>query len=134
MSQENVELVRAFYTAAREGAWDAAIANRELVADDVEFDLSAVYPDAPLIRGFDHVVRWATSGPWGRSVKLEAERLFDVDDERVLALVRVTASGVESGVPVEMRDAHELTIRDGVLRRVKVHPDQQKALGDLGLR
>jgi hypothetical protein len=41
---------------------------------------------------------------------------------------------VESGVPVEMRDAHELTIRDGVLRRVKVHPDQQKALGDLGLR
>jgi hypothetical protein len=64
------------------------IANRELVSADVEVDLSAVYPDGPLIRGFDQVVRWATSGPWGRSVKLEAERLLDVDDERVLALVK----------------------------------------------
>ena len=134
MSQANVELVRAFYTAAREGAWDAAIANRERVATDVEFDLSAVYPDAPLIRGFDQVLRWAASGPWGRSLKLEAERLLDVDDARVLALVKVTATGGESGVPVEMQDAHELTIRDGILRRVKVHPDQRKALRNLGLQ
>lgn len=133
MSRENIELARAFYTAAREGAREAMIASRELVSADLEVDLSAVYPDAPLVRGFDQVVRWATSGPWGRSVKLEAERLLEVDDERVLALVRVTASGGESGVPVEMRDAHELTIRDGVLRRVKVHPDQEKALRDLGL-
>jgi|SRR5215208_3460423 len=132
MSQENVDLVRAFYSEAREGAWVAAIANRDRVAPDVEFDLSAVYPDAPLIRGFDRVIRWADSGPRGRSVKLEAERVLEIDDERVLVLVKVTAKGGESGVPVEMRDAHELTIRDGSLTRVKVHPDQQKALRDLG--
>ena len=109
------------------------IANRELVAPEVDFDLSAVYPDAPIIRGFEQVLRWAESGPWGRSAQFEAERVLDVDDERVLALVRVTAKGRESGVAVEMRDAHEITIRDGIVRRVKVHSDQQEALRELGL-
>jgi ketosteroid isomerase-like protein len=77
---------------------------------------------------------WAESGPWGRSAKLEAERVLDVDDGRVLALVRVTATARESGVEVEMRDAHEITIRDGVVRRLKAHLNQQEALHELGLQ
>jgi hypothetical protein len=32
-------------------------------------------------------------GPWGGSVRLEPERFFDVDAERVLVFVRVTATG-----------------------------------------
>jgi len=134
VARDHVELVRTMYDEAREGAWDAVIANRDLVSPEVEFDLSAVYPDAPIIRGFDQVLRWAESGPWGRSAKLEAEQVLDVDDERVLALVRVTATARESGVQVEMRDAHEITIRDGVVRRLKVHLDQQEALRKLGLQ
>lgn len=45
-------------------------------------------------------------------MRLEPERFFDVDDERVLVFVHVTAEGEGSGVPVEMRNAYELTIRD----------------------
>jgi hypothetical protein len=71
--------------------------------------------------------------PWGGSLTLEPERFFDVDDERVLVFVRVTAEGEGSGAPVEMRDAHELTIRDGVFVRWKVYADRAEALEAAGL-
>jgi uncharacterized protein len=71
--------------------------------------------------------------PWGESLKLEPERYFDVDHERVLVFVRVTAEGEESGAPVEMRDAHEFTIRDGVFVRWKVYADRADALEAAGL-
>jgi ketosteroid isomerase-like protein len=71
--------------------------------------------------------------PWGRSVKLEPERFFDVDGERVLVFIHVTAEGEGSGAPVEMRDAHELTVRDGLIVRLKVYADRAKALEVVGL-
>jgi ketosteroid isomerase-like protein len=133
MSQENVEVVRALYGEMREGGWDAVIANRELIAPDIEADFSDVYPDAPIIRGFEQALQWGESGPWGRSANVEAEQILDVDDERVLVLVHVTARGQESGVQVEMRDAHEITIRDGVVVRLKVYADRNEALEACGL-
>jgi hypothetical protein len=63
----------------------------------------------------------------------EPERFVDVDDERVLVLVRVHATGTGSGVPVDLRNAHEFTIRDGVLVRFKVYGDRDEALADAGL-
>ncbi len=51
----------------------------------------------------------------------------------MLGFVRVTAEGEESGVPVEMRDAHEFTIRDGVFVRWKVYADRTEALEAAGL-
>jgi ketosteroid isomerase-like protein len=71
--------------------------------------------------------------PWGHSLKLEPERFFDVDDERVLVLVSGTAVGAGSGVPVEARGAHEITIRDGVVVRLKVYRDRDEALEAVGL-
>jgi hypothetical protein len=46
----------------------------------------------------------------------------------------VTATGEGSGVPVELRDAREITIRDGLFRRIKVYPDRTQALEAFGLR
>jgi ketosteroid isomerase-like protein len=131
MSQENVELVRRAY--AELGPYAARVdasAIARFAAPDIEFDLSAVYPDAPRVRGLDALTQ---SLPWGGSTKLEPERFFDVDDERVLVFVRVTAKGEGSGVPVELRDAHELTIRDGLCTRVKVYLDRNEALKAVGL-
>jgi ketosteroid isomerase-like protein len=133
MSQENGELVRALYGEMAESGWDAVIANRELIAPDVESDFSDVYPDAPITRGFEQALQWGESGPWGRSAKVEAERILDVDDDRVLVFFHVTATGQESGVQVEMRDAHEITIRNGVVVHLKVYADRTKALEAAGL-
>jgi ketosteroid isomerase-like protein len=130
MSQENVELVRRQYELMDRGDLAAAM---ERIAPDFELDLSSLYPDAPILRGLDELLRWFYSGPWGGSARLEAERFFDVDAERVLVFVRVTATGEGSGVPVKLRDAHELTIRDGLLVRCKVHADRDEALEAAGL-
>jgi ketosteroid isomerase-like protein len=131
MSEENVDLVRRAYAELGPNPAQAdpsAIAR--FAAPDIEFDFTAVYPDAPTVRGTEALTQ---SLPWGRSAKLEPERFFDVDDERVLVFVRVTATGEGSGVPVELRDAHEITLRDGLVTRVKVYLDRTQALEAAGL-
>jgi len=130
MSQENVEIVRRGYESINRGDLGAAF---EQVAADFVLDLSSLYPDAPVLRGANELMRWVYGGPWGGSVRLEPERFFDIDAERILVFVRVTATGEGSGVPVELRDAHELTIRDGLLVRCKVHLNQNAALEAVGL-
>jgi ketosteroid isomerase-like protein len=72
--------------------------------------------------------------PWGRSLRFEPERFLDVDDERVLIFIRVTARREGSGVPVENRVAHDYTIRDGVLTRWKGFADRSEALEAAGLQ
>ena len=131
MSQENVEFVRRGYELLDRGNLTAGL---KRLAPDFELDLSSLYPDAPVLRGTDELLRWVNSGPWGGSVRLEPERFFDVDAERVLVFVRVTATGAGSGVPVELRDAHELTVRNGLVVRCKVHADRDAALEATGLQ
>ena len=129
MSEENVEAVRESYQAP--GALFATWAGR--MAPKIEFDFTAVYPDRPVMRGIEELRRFRAEGPWGE-LSFEPERFVDIDDERVLVLVRVRATGTGSGVPVELRNAHEFTIRDGVLVRFKVYGDRDEALEAVGLR
>jgi uncharacterized protein len=136
MSEENVEMVRLAYAEVGEyttrGGLEQSV-RAGLIAPDVEVDLSAMYPDAPIHRGVEAGLAASDSSPWGGSLKFEPERFFDVDDERVLVFVRVTAEGQGSGVPVEVRNAHEFTIRDGMIVRLKVYADRAAALEAAGL-
>ena len=127
MSQENVEIVREAFVSG------APLASYERLAPDAEFDFTAAYPDQPMLRGAEQMRAFRDSGPWGRSISFEAERYFDVDDERVLVFVRATASGQLSGTPVETAIAHEFTLRDGLIVRVKVHRNRDEALKAVGL-
>ena len=130
MSQHNVEIVRSVYEDPR-GLTGLA---SESVAPGAEFDFSEVYPDTPVLRGVEQLRRFRESGPWsGSPIHFEPERFVDVDDERVLVFVRVTATGHMSGAPVENRVAHEFTIRDGLLVRFKVYGDRDQALEAAGL-
>jgi ketosteroid isomerase-like protein len=131
MSQENVETVRRLYEDPR-GLTEAT---NDMVAPEAEFDFTSVFPDKPILKGIDEFRRFRDIGPFGGSpIHFEPERFFDVDDERVLVFVRVTATGQDSGVPVEIRAAHECTIRHGLLVRFKVYSDRGKALEAAGLR
>jgi ketosteroid isomerase-like protein len=129
MSKENVELVRSGYAEP-----DALTALSARISPDAEFDFTAVYPDRPVLRGLDEMQWFRDTGPWsGSPIHFEPERFFDVDDERVLVFVRVTAQGEGSGVPVEIRNAHELTLRDGLLVRFKVYRDRAQGVEAAGL-
>ena len=125
-----MEIARRGYELMKRGDIAAA---RRLATPDVEVDLSDIYPDSPVLRGVDELLRWADGGPWSGPVHMEPERFYDVDAERVLVFARVTATGAGSGVPVELRDAHELTFRDELLVRFKVHADRDAALEAAGL-
>ena len=103
------------------------------IAPDAEFDFTAVYPDQPVLRGIEAMRSFRDAGPWGRSQRFRPERYLDVDDERVLVLVRAIAIGRASGVQLETRIAQEFTIRDGLIVRVKIHRDQSEALKAVGL-
>ncbi len=128
MSEENVELVRESYVTP--GALFTSWSER--MAPKVEFDFTAAYPDRPVMRGIEELRRFREEGPWAE-LRFDPERFVDVDDERVLVLVRVHAEGKGSGVPVELRNAHEYTIRDGMLVRFKVYGDRAEALEAGGL-
>jgi ketosteroid isomerase-like protein len=138
MSEENVELVRQTFAgwgdteeARRAFLEEAGRSGR--IAPDAELDFTAMYPDAPVVHGVEAWLGYFRSMPWGGSVKLAPERFFDVDDERVLVFVRVTAQGEGSGAHVEIRNAYEFTIRDGAIVRWKVFADRAAALEAAGL-
>jgi len=57
------------------------------------------YHDRPVFRGTDALRRFIDEGPWAGTIHFEPERFFDIDDERVLVFVRVSAIGQESVVP-----------------------------------
>jgi ketosteroid isomerase-like protein len=131
VSQDNVELVRSVYADPR--GLTAGASGR--IAPDAEFDFTAVYPDRPIVRGVEELRRFRDSGPWsGSPIHFEPERFFDLDDERVLVFVRVSATGQESGAQVENRVAHELTIRDELVVRFKVYRNRDQALEAAGLQ
>jgi ketosteroid isomerase-like protein len=130
MSEENVELVRGIYADPR--GLTAGAGGK--VAPDAEFDFTAVYPDRPIVKGIGEFRRFRDTGPWrGAPIHFEPERFLDVDDERVLVFVRVSATGEGSGAPVEIRAAHEITVRDGVLVRFKAYVNRAQALEAAGL-
>ena len=138
MSEENVEIVRKAFASWGEDeesrtAFLQAQGRAGRIAPDAELDFSSMYPDAPVLHGVEAWIGYFRSMPWGGSVRLEPERFFDVDDERVLVFVRVTATGEGSGIPVEIRNAYELTIRAGALVRWKVYADRAAALEATGL-
>ena len=128
MSQENVEIVRQAYAAP------ALLVDAPHVAQDAEFDFSDIYPDQPVLRGAEEMRAFRETGPWGTSIRFEPERFFEVDVERVLALVRVTAVGQGSLARVDTRVAHEFTVREGLIVRFKVHSDWSAALEAAGLK
>jgi ketosteroid isomerase-like protein len=134
MSEENVELVRRLYADfGLSPRLVEAAAHAGLIAADAVFDYSALFPDGRVVRGVEAWGRYADSLPWGRSLKVAPERIFDVDDERVLVFVRARAEGEGSGAAVEGRTAAELTVSDGVIVRVKLYKDRTEALEAAGV-
>jgi ketosteroid isomerase-like protein len=134
MSQENVDVVRTGYALLREGGPTSAAEGLErLVEANCEFDFSAAYIDGPVLRGLAEAREFGRRGVWAGSINFEPEEFLDIDAERVLVLIRFRATAESSGVPVEARPAHLVTLRDGRVRRIKVYADRAEALQAVGL-
>jgi hypothetical protein len=64
---------------------------------------------------------------------MEVERMEELDDARVLALLTLRASGRGSGARVESEYAHIITLRDGLCVRVDGFSSWALALAAAGL-
>jgi ketosteroid isomerase-like protein len=135
MSQENVEVIRRDYEVFEAYGFAApADVYDELFHPDAEVVPPAIYPDTePSYSGFEGFQRWSrqVDEMWD-DWHFEPERFFDAGDQ-VVVFVRVSATGTQSRVAVEMATAHVFTLRDGRIARVEIFLDRQEALKAVGL-
>jgi uncharacterized protein len=131
MSQENVEVVRRAFEAHQRGDSDAVFALYDRWIE-IEDDPSVPWPAR--YRGFDGVRDFFRDrmaicpGDYA-----EVEEWIDAGDE-VIALMHFRAHGRRSGVPLDFRQAHVWTVKDGKLTRLRIYQSKAEALEAVGLR
>jgi ketosteroid isomerase-like protein len=126
MSQRNVDALRPIYDEWARGNFRPRF---DVYAPEMEWGWSDEFP------GLERVA----IDPADRSVRLE-EWLSEWDDwrceaeeyiaegESVVVLTRYRGSGKESGASVDTTGAHVWTLRDGMVVRLEVYSNREKAL------
>lgn len=138
MSQENVEIVRRNFESFQAGMergdpgapWDAginAVDAEWIVPEGLEGRTVWVGRE-----GFVEFIRTWTEqfDDWS----LQVERLIDTGDDRVVALTRQSATGKESGVPVELNLGMVYELKDGRVIRMTNYLTHAEAFEAAGLR
>jgi ketosteroid isomerase-like protein len=133
MSQENVERVREGVEAINRGDLEAAL---DRVHPDIEWQTLDAFPDAGTYRGPEGVrAFFQTWLDTFRGFRLHLEKCVAVDEDRVLAMLRVSGEGAGSGVEVESPPFFQLIeFRDGQLIRARMFQTESEALEAAGLR
>jgi ketosteroid isomerase-like protein len=125
MSQQNVDLVRrAFeqFVATGEPAWDTLHEHVEVRDHDIM--------DGREYHGHADVRRWLFedwASAWSE-YSAEPEEFIDVDDEHVIAVFRIKATGRASAVAIERQDAIVYVVRDQQVTRLDYYNSKQQAL------
>jgi ketosteroid isomerase-like protein len=132
MSQENVEAVRKTVDAFNRGDFDAAL---EPAHPDVEWVTLDSFPDAGTHRGPEGLRQFfATWMDMFQGFRLHLEDCVALDQDLVLATVRVSGEGTESGVQVESPIFFQLVhFRDGLAIRVQMFHTKSEALEAAGV-
>ena len=131
----NVELARRGYEVLNRGEVDRFIS--EFTHPDYEFHTGVRVPSVPaVVRGRDGLRAWIKQwyeDPWEGQLQMEVERIEQLEDGRVLALLTLRARGRGSGVPVDTEYAHILTFHDDLCLRVDGFPSWKQAVAAAGL-
>ena len=110
---------------------------REFTHPEYEFHTGVEVPSIPsVVRGRDELRDWIQqwyADPWEGQLQMEVERIEELADGRVLALLTLSARGRESGAAVDTKYAHILTFRDDLCVRVDGFPSWKRALAAAGL-
>ena len=131
MSQENVAVIREMYEHWARGEFPP-----DFIDPDVVFSrIGAQTPDMEgEFRGLEAYSR-ATAEyvrPFA-DLRIEAEEIIDLDDDRVLVLARHTARGKSSGVPIDHELGDLFTLRAGKVIRHDSYWNRAEAKQAAGL-
>ena len=133
--EDNLETVRQGYEVLNRGEVDRFLT--DFVHPEYEFHTGVRVPSIPtVVRGRDGLRAWIEQWyqePWEEQLQMEVERMEQLDDGRVLALLTLRASGRGSGARVETEYAHIITVREGLCVRVDGFPSWKQALSAAGL-
>ena len=130
MSQENVEVVRAMYEHWARGDFPAEFMHPDVVHSRI----GAQTPDMEgEWRGLEAFIRAFREYLEALSdLRIEAEEILDLDDDRVLVLSRHTAEGKLSGVPIDHELGDLFTLRAGKVIRYDSYWDRAAAMRAAG--
>ena len=132
---ENLELARHGYELLNRGEVDRFLT--ECTHPDYEFHSNVQVPSIPsVVRGHDELRAWIQQwyqDPWEGQLQMEVERIEELADGRVLALLTLRGKGRGSGVPVDTECAHILSFHEGLCIRVDGFPTWSQALTTAGL-
>jgi ketosteroid isomerase-like protein len=132
MSQENVELVRAAYDAYNRNGINGILGYLD---PEVEWRNPAESPNAGVFVGHEGVVEWQRMVDDAfKEMHFEPERIDELPDGRVLALVRFRFRAPTTGIGVDVRFAHLITWRDGKATAFSMYTSEAAALEAAGLR
>jgi ketosteroid isomerase-like protein len=131
MSRENVKAIYRLMD-----AFNAREFDHSLNQCDPEIELHSRFAAVSgAYRGYAGLRRWHLGliDIW-EYVRVELERLIEVDDDSVLALVVLDGRGRVTGVDVHQEIAHLHTFRAGKVARIVTYTDRAEALEAVGLR
>jgi ketosteroid isomerase-like protein len=130
MSQENVETVRQAVAAVNERDIDRYLAG---CTEDIEL-LTPLGAIGGISEGPEDIRRFFTDiEDTSPDFRLELERVEAIGEDRVLAFLRMSASGRTSGIPTDAPTANLYDFLDGKIRRVQIFLDRDEALEAAGL-
>jgi ketosteroid isomerase-like protein len=133
VSDGNLGRAREGYEVLNRGEIDRFLT--EFVHPDYEFHTGVRVPSIPRVVRRDGLRDWIQqwyAEPWEGQLQMEVERMEELEDGRVLALLTLRAKGRGSGVPVDTEYAHIITLRDGLALRVDGFPSWKQALTAAG--
>jgi ketosteroid isomerase-like protein len=132
VSEENLKLAREVFDGLMRDGFEAVW---DLIDPDLEWETSPNLPDAGVYRGRERVRAFMDEQwdiVWGGRPRVDIERAFDCGDD-ILLFIRVRGQGSHTAIPLDVRIAQLVTVRDGKVARVKVYPDRREALDAVGL-
>ena len=127
MAQENVERIREVVAAMNSGDFETAL---ERSHPDVEWQALDVFPDAETYHGREGLrAFFQTWLDTFKGFRVHLETCEALGDDRVVAMVRVSGEGAESGVEVASPPFFQLfELRDGLLIRARMFQTESEAL------
>jgi ketosteroid isomerase-like protein len=133
MASTNLDLVRSIYADWERGDFSEA--------EWADPEIECVFADGPDPASSTGLAGMAASmrawiSAW-EDFRVQAEEYRELDAERVLTLVRLSARGKASGLELGQmltKGANLFHIRVGRVSRVVIYADRERAFADLGLK
>jgi ketosteroid isomerase-like protein len=130
MSQENVETVRQAIAAINARDIDRYLSR---CTEDIEL-LTPMGPIGGTYEGPTDIRRFfADIEDTAPDFRINLEHVEAIDEDRVLAFLRTTASMRASGIPTDVPVTNLYDFFDGKIRRVRIFFDREEALKAAGL-